>query len=310
MDVVTHGLAGGLIARAVAERGPWPIVATAVGGAIAPDLDVLARLWDPLAPITVHRTATHSLMGGLPLALGVAGALRLWSGRASFRSLTVVAYLGLLSHIGLDLLTPFGTAVLWPLEPRRFGLGWLYVIDPIVIGIMLTGLLLALRWRTRPVQVARGALGALMLYILVAGMTAKSAAATFAGLLEAQGITPIRATVVPVFPGPARWLGVAETDLAIYRSRFWVRGDRGAPVAAISKPAMGEPWSLDELPEVRAFKAFARFPWRTRAVDGNDQVVEYRDLAFEDHPWGGPLSLRVRVDPAGAVRAIEFGHRF
>lgn len=310
MDLVTHGLAGGLIARAVAERGPWPLVAAAVGGAIAPDLDGLARLWDPLAPITVHRTATHSLMGGLPLALGLAGALRLWSGRASFRSLTMVAYLGLLSHIGLDLLTPFGTAVLWPLEPRRFSLGWLYVIDPVVTGIVLAGLLLPLLWRSLRARAAWGALGALAVYILVAGAVARAAEGTFASLLAAQAAHPVRTAVVPVFPGPVRWLGVAETEQAVYRVRFWAWGSKGVSVTVVSKPASDELSSLEGLREVQAFLAFARFPWREVVQDGDARVVEYHDLAFEDHPAGGPLSLRVRVDPAGAVRAIEFGHRF
>ena len=33
-------------------------------GALAPDLDGLARFWDPMAAIAVHRTATHSFLGG------------------------------------------------------------------------------------------------------------------------------------------------------------------------------------------------------------------------------------------------------
>lgn len=310
MDIVTHGLVGGLVARAVARQGAWPRVAAAVGGALVPDLDVLARLWDPMAPITLHRTATHSLIGGVPLALGLAGGLRVWSPRASFWSLAVLAYLGLLSHIGLDLLTSSGTAVFWPLDSKRFAFGWLYVIDPVVIGIVLTGLLLASRWRRHRTPVAWGVLGVLALYVLVAGAMARSAEGAFNRLLDARGIAPTRAVVVPVFPGPVRWLGVAETKLAVYRSRFWVGGSSGAPVAALSKPASDGLPALDGLPEVRAFLAFARVPWRTLGVDGDAQVVEYRDLAFEDHPWGGPLTLRLRLDRSGALRTIGLGHRF
>ena len=40
------------------------------------------------------------------------------------------------------------------------------------------------------------------------------------------------------------------------------------------------------------------------------QGIEYRDLAFADHPLGGPLSLRLWVDESGNVRKFEFGHRF
>jgi len=38
-------------------------------GALAPDLDVIARLWDPMAAVTVHRTATHSFLGGAVIAV-------------------------------------------------------------------------------------------------------------------------------------------------------------------------------------------------------------------------------------------------
>jgi hypothetical protein len=44
--------------------------------------------------------------------------------------------------------------------------------------------------------------------------------------------------------------------------------------------------------------------------DGDGWIIEYEDLAFEDHPFGGPMRLRLRADAAGVVRAAEFDHRF
>lgn len=309
MDIVTHGLTGGVVAGAVGARGSLPLMAAAVGGALAPDLDVLARLWDPMAPITVHRTATHSLVGGLPVALGVAGAVGGWSAHVPFRSLALIAYLGVLSHIGLDLLTAFGTAVLWPLDSTRFALGWLYVIDPVVIGIVLGGLLFAARWNGQRTVVAQASLGVLTLYVLVAGAMTREAEAAFGRRLDAQGIRPTRATVVPAFPGPVRWLGVAEAECMVYGSRFWAWGASGAVLTGLAKPRQDGLAVLEERPEVQAFLAFARVPWRTVVADGDTRVVEYRDLAFEDHPWGGPLTLRLRLDGSGVVREMEVGHR-
>lgn len=309
MDIVTHGLAGALVARAVAGRVPWPVVAAAVGGALAPDLDVLARLWDPMAAITVHRTATHSLIGGLPLAAGVAGAIRLWSRAASFWSLAVFAYLGALSHVGLDLLTPFGTAALWPFDTRRFALGWLYVIDPVVIGLVLIGLLVRSRSARYRTWAARGALAALVAYVLVAGTMSRSAEGQLRRLLDHQGVTPARAAVVPVFPGPLRWLGVAEADHAVYQVRFSIGGGRAERIVTLPRVTTDRDSGLDGIPAVQAFRAFARFPWRTVVADGDTQLIEYRDLAFEDHPFGGPMALRIRLDRSGAVRTIELGHK-
>jgi membrane-bound metal-dependent hydrolase YbcI (DUF457 family) len=99
MDVVTHGLAGALMVRAIRGRPGWlPITAT-VGGALFPDLDVVGRLWDPMAPITFHRTVPHSFIGGLVLAAGIAGILRLRSRHGRFLPLMRFAY-----HVrGIDL---------------------------------------------------------------------------------------------------------------------------------------------------------------------------------------------------------------
>jgi hypothetical protein len=38
-------------------------------------------------------------------------------------------------------------------------------------------------------------------------------------------------------------------------------------------------------------------------------LTEYHELAFVDHPLGGPMVLRVRVDSFGGVRALKFDHR-
>lgn len=48
-------------------------------------------------------------------------------------------------------------------------------------------------------------------------------------------------------------------------------------------------------------------------TDGTFRIVEYRDLAFADHPLGvlgGPLSLRIWVDESDSVRKVELGHLF
>ncbi len=309
MDVVTHGLAGALVARAVTTRSGWPTVAVAIAGALAPDVDVVARLWDPMAAITVHRTMTHSFVGGLLLAAGVAGILRLWARDLSFQSLAGLAYLGVLSHIGLDLLNPFGTAVLWPLTSKRFGLGWLYVIDPVVFGLIVAGLLVT-SWSTaRRAAVPRGALALLVGYALVAGALGRVAEARWEELLAGQGVTATRRAVVPTFPGPWRWLGVAEGPEALYRARFLVGRPSDEPLAIFPRGPMDGMAGLDQRQEVRAFRGFARFPWVTVTTDGDLRQIEYRDLAFEDHPFGGPMALRLTVDQWGAVRAVELGHK-
>jgi len=312
MDIVTHGLVGALVGRAVVPRAAGPALVAVTAGALASDLDVLARLWDPMAPITVHRTVTHSLLGGLPLAVGVAGLVRVTGAAPSCRVLAALAYVGVLSHIGLDLLTPFGTAALWPWDRRRLGLGWLYVIDPVVIAVALAGLLLAAEWKRGAARrIAQGALGALAAYVWVAGLMMGWAERDFLRLLRVEGVVAMRTVMVPAFPGPVRWLGVAEADGAIYRARFSVGRRPDEPLGVFSeRDAEPSPGASDGLPEVQRFRGFARVPWRTFVRDGDTQVVVYRDLAFEDHPFGGEMALRVSLDRSGAVRAIQLEHTF
>jgi inner membrane protein len=309
MDIVTHGLAGALVARAVRPRTPWPGVVAAVGGGLAPDLDVVARFWDPMAAITVHRTMTHSFVGGLLVAGVIAAVSALRVRQLSFAALVAFAYLGVLSHIGLDLLNPFGTAVLWPFTSRRFGLGWLYVLDPVVTGLVVVALGLAAWGTAYRAVIPRWTLALVAIYALVAGALSWVAEAQWKALLTDQVVAATRVTVVPTFPGPLRWVGVAEANHAFYRAAFSV-GRRSHPVFAIfPKESMDGFADLDRTAAVRTFLGFARFPWSTVTTDGDRREIEYRDLAFEDHPFGGPMALRITVDRDGVVRAVDLGHK-
>lgn len=72
MDIVTHGITGVLVSRTLPSGDRRPIMAAGLVGVLAPDVDIVAKLWDPLAAITVHRTATHSFLGGVVVAAVVA----------------------------------------------------------------------------------------------------------------------------------------------------------------------------------------------------------------------------------------------
>ncbi len=312
MDVVTHGITGVLVSRALPSGHNASVMAAGLIGALAPDLDAVARLWDPMAAIAVHRAATHSLIGGLPVALVVAGSV--WGVyRENFFRLFCVAYLGLLSHIGMDLLTSFGTAFLWPLSGRRFGLSLNYVVEPIITTFALMFLIASFRLRGRRISLALSGFIGIGLYVLVAAAHQSIAFSRWQGFIESQGIRPSRSAIIPLFPGPFRWLGVAETEKAIYQKRFWVYGSAIGPPHLFSKTKNEDFASVQQLREVKLFLDFARFPWRHVRTEGPFRIVEYRDLAFADHPLGflgGPLSLQIWLDESGSVRKVELGHLF
>lgn len=311
MDIVTHGITGVLVSRALPGGHRGLMMAAGLIGALAPDLDVVARLWDPLAAINVHRTATHSFIGGAIVALGVAGLV--WGlTRQNPVRLFGFAYLGLLSHIGSDLLTAFGTAILWPLSDRRFALAQHYIIDPIFSATVLTFLIATFWSKGKRESLATIGLAALALYVLATGAHKSIAVSRWQASMESQGMRPIRSAVIPLFPGPFRWLAIAEAEETFYQQDFWLYESPSEPVRLFSKTSedLGE---VERLREVQFFLDFARFPWRQVRIDGPFRIVEYRELAFADHPLGilgGPLSLRIWIDESGNVRKVDFGHRF
>jgi len=308
MDIVSHGLAGFLVVRAASAPVRSAAAAAGLAGALGPDIDVVARLWDPLATISIHRVPTHSFLGGLVVAVVGGGLIRLIAGGRLWR-LAGLAYLGLLSHLLLDSSTPFGTALLWPVDSRRWSLGSLHMVD-LFVGLILVAGLIPPRWYHRsPAVVARAAVVALVAYLLLTVAVMKAVEARWSAVIAGQEESGVRAAVVPAFPGPFRWVGVAETPQAFQQSQFWVwavgtsSGSRFAKTIDAPAPAVGDH------PAVRMFLEFARFPWRQTVKDGEDWIVEYRDLAFADHPFGGPMVLRLRVDAAGAVRTVKLDHR-
>jgi len=284
------------------------MMAAGLIGALAPDLDVVAQLWDPMAAITVHRAATHSFIGGVLIA-GLAAGLVWGFQRESFFRLFGFAYLGLLSHIGSDLLTAFGTAILWPLSDRRFALAQHYIIDPIFSVVAVTFLIATFRSREKRGSLARIGFMVVALYVLTAGALKWMAVSRWQTSMESRGMKPIRSIALPLFPGPLRWLGVSETENAFYQQPFWLYGSSPEPPRIFSKNNVNL-GHVEQLKEVKLFLTFARFPWKQEWYDRGLRVVEYRDLAFADHPLGGPLSLRIWTDESGNVRKVEFGHRF
>jgi hypothetical protein len=138
MDPLTHYLAGYLLGRhrGVSNAGVCAITLCA----LLPDIDAIAVLGGWNALCVLHRTATHSLLGALIIALVVTAGLALWTGKDQALHLLPWCLGGALSHVLLDLfsyktslLTIVGVAaaqtrpeyleglqLFWPLSEARF----------------------------------------------------------------------------------------------------------------------------------------------------------------------------------------------
>jgi hypothetical protein len=154
VDFVTHACVGALVGRALGGRRAGRAALVGALAALAPDVDHVLEWRGAADYLLFHRTATHSLAlaGAAGLAVSAAGGAR--------RGAIVLA--AVLSHLLLDALTPFGTALFWPFSGRFFAWDGLPIVCPWLAGLSV--LLLAAARRRSAACAALAAIG-----IFVAG---------------------------------------------------------------------------------------------------------------------------------------------
>ena len=110
--------------------------AAAMVAALAPDSDavLMPAGWDIY--LRVHEVGTHSLVGGLVTACGVAVLVRLVARSAPWRGVAVAAVIGTLSHLALDALSGARLQLFWPLQVRT-ALPLVAMADPWLVAIFL-----------------------------------------------------------------------------------------------------------------------------------------------------------------------------
>lgn len=116
-----------------------------------PDLDVFIDHGDALRNMVLHRAESHSLFW-LTLASPVLAALPalLHGERAKFRRWWLAIWLALVTHPLLDSMTVYGTQLLLPFTNYPFGVGSIFIIDPLYTLPLLLGVIVAMarsQWR-------------------------------------------------------------------------------------------------------------------------------------------------------------------
>lgn len=150
MDSVTQITLGATVGEAIGGRqlgARAPLWGAAFG--TLPDLDVLA---DPFLTesqaLTFHRSLSHSLVFVAVVTVVAAFGLRRLHRKTPFSTTQWLGLVGavLVTHVGLDCLTTYGTQIFWPFSRRPVMLGTIFVIDPLYTIPLATGLLVSLRW--------------------------------------------------------------------------------------------------------------------------------------------------------------------
>ncbi len=142
MDSVSQIALGAAIGMAVMGRRTalWKSAAWGAVAGTLPDLDVFIDHGDAIANMVLHRGETHALfwltLFSLPFAAAVArlhGQWPLW------RRWWLALWLVLITHPLLDAMTVYGTQLALPWSNHPFGVGSIFIIDPLYTLPLLAG---------------------------------------------------------------------------------------------------------------------------------------------------------------------------
>lgn len=283
MDNLCHTLTGAALADAgLRQRTRFGTPALLIAANL-PDIDVLAFVSDTPA-VALRRGMTHGVVAQALLPVLLTAGFLLLDKRTRdedsprFRPwvLLLAAYIGVLSHVGMDWLNNYGVRLLKPFSDRWFHGDAVFIVDPWLWLMLALGVVVARRWSAP--SGARAALVVATIYI--AAMVASAAAArqkVFDAWTQAKGHSPASLMVGPVPVNPFRKTVVIDAGTYYERGTFewWptrVRFDPQHVQKNDRHPAAIRASQTD--PDFRAVLIWARFPYYTLApVEGGTRVM-------------------------------------
>lgn len=307
MDSLTQLALGAGVGAAVLGRRIGPRKAAAAGAVLGtlPDLDVFWPFADPVDAFVLHRSATHSLVMQA-LATPVLGeALRRLARELHDRRLQAWAavFLCLSTHALLDAFTVYGTQLLWPLWDHPFGVGSVFIIDPLYTLPLLAVTVWALCLRGWTPSFARALTAALAVSTLYLGWgvaAQRIVEARAAGALAAAGIVPQRTLATPTPFNTLFWRVIAIDGDRYLNLYVPVLGGRET-ITAYAHPR-GNP-DPDCLAGVPAAERLARFAHGFVRVESDGTARRVADLRMGLTPY---YVFRFTVGEAadGVVRPV------
>ena len=234
-----------------------------------PDLDVL---WvkNAVDSFTEHRGFSHSLIVLFLISPFFAWLLRRWhpideaQRDISFPYFFFSVYAILATHPILDWFTVYGTQLFWPINKFPFGLGSVFIIDPLYTIPFLLCLLITVIARKRTPII----LGVLLScsYLAWSLFAQSIQAERFVVGLKKQGIEPLQTLTLPMPLNTFLWKNIAMTD-----DGYWV--SIGSIFDAKDAPLQSEFFKSDKtiLQTIQQTEAVQKLQFFTK---GFYQVVE------------------------------------
>jgi inner membrane protein len=311
MDPVTHtlvgvGMANGFFRRRIGPRAV-PILALASN---LPDVDALVHLTGNPHALLLRRTFGHSLLTVPIWALLLALLLKRVAPRLGLAERYGLCLLGAGVHLVFDLINSFGVRLLWPVSPWRPELAIVFIVDPILTGLLAAPLLPALwpRLRGRLALLSRASLALVAGYLILCAASRSAAGVELRQRLQVEGRSPSFTYLFPEPLGPHRWRGVARQGgrYDLYLVHAWTGRvePRGAVATTPDAPAVER---VRRTPFGAALQRFFKAPvWTVSPApqaDGSIEVavsdLRFRSLVLDR---GAVFRYTFRVHPDGEVQ--------
>jgi inner membrane protein len=347
MDTVTHGLTGWLVARALPDKwkGEHPSIATAVVvlGSVLPDADNAASLLGSELYLRIHRGLSHSLLGISVTSLVVALLFARFGRWKDAKRLFLLALVGQVSHVLLDLLNAYGTQVLQPFSDVRLSLDLLFIVDLFFTGIVIAGIAWSRGGRAGR---ARVAMASLAVYVGIAALLHGRAVDLVRDAAVRSGVRVVTAAALPLLPsvplpsldrlgfatpavafptgedppgnrapvekytvpfpaGPLSWNGFVDDGRTFLRAEVDpLAGTLEWKQRELRGPDVPEVRAVRGLADVETYLWFARFPAVSVASDKGRTEVTFYDMRFSGMPGRNPFLLRVIETPGAPPLAL------
>ena len=337
MEPITHLLTGACLGRAGLNRRTALATATLTLAAEAPDIDVFGNLRGPVFGFAHHRGFTHSLLGVPIVALLVVGVIYLvWHLRGRkiknpalpprWGPLFLYACLAGFTHILLDFTNAYGVRPFWPFSERWYSWNIVSIVEPIILGLLLLGLLLPglfslineeIGARRQGPQGRLAAIVAILGVVLVWGVRDYEHRRAINALETRlyEGADPVRVSAYAMWGNPFRWHAVVETQnffASMLVDSSVPDVDPGGHIRIRYKP--------EETPVTlaakRSYLGRVYLDWAEYPITETEQlprgyIVRFRDLRFDDpeRERRSPLAAGVELDQDLNVVAEIFGWR-
>ncbi len=309
MDSLSQAALGAAVGMAVMGRRTalWKSAAWGAVAGTLPDLDVFIDHGDAVLNMVRHRAETHApfwlTLFSLPFAAAVARLHGQW---ALWKRWWLALWLALVTHPLLDALTVYGTQLALPWSNRPFGVGSVFIIDPLYTLPLLAGVGVTLA--TTRLRANLWGLALSTLYLGWGVVAQQQVLAIARDTLARQGIAAERVLVTPTAFNSIAWR-VVVMQPEHYLEGFYSLLDRERRIAfdRFDRGARFEP----ELRGIDGFERIAAFSRGFYALREDGARLAVTDLRMGQEPtYTFSFVVAERASPPRAlVPTVQVGAR-